>query len=146
AYMPQKRPLVFIGCSKEGREIAKAIQAELEHTVECVIWWQGTFGLTEGNLESLVKTLDTFDFAILVLTPDDLVSSRGETTSAPRDNVLLELGIFIGGIGRERTFMVIDRTAKLKLPTDLAGVTPATFEPPQGGTLQSAVGPACTAI
>lgn len=144
--MLRKRPLVFIGSSTEGLYVAKAIQAELEHTSECVIWHQGVFGLSEGTLESLVKALDTFDFAILALTPDDLVSNRSDNQPAPRDNVLLELGLFIAGLGRERTFMVVDRSAKLKLPSDLAGITPATFQPPVGGTWQSAVGPACTAI
>jgi predicted nucleotide-binding protein len=144
--MAKKRPLVFIGSSREGQQIASAIQAELQHVAECVIWWQGVFGLMEGTLEALVKVLDRYDFAILVLTPDDLVASRGDTQPAPRDNVLLELGLFIGGLGKERTFMVVDRSARLKLPTDLAGITPATFEPPQGGTFQSAVGPACTAV
>jgi CAP12/Pycsar effector protein, TIR domain len=101
---------------------------------------------SEGTMESLVNTLDSYDFAILVVTPDDLIESRGEKREAPRDNVLIELGLFIGGLGRTRTFIVVDRTARLKLPSDLAGITPATYQPPTSGTLQAAVGPACTAI
>jgi hypothetical protein len=110
------------------------------------VWHQGVFGLGEGTLESLVKRLSVFDFAILVLTPDDLVASRGNKQTAPRDNVLLELGMCIGGIGSNRTFMIVDRSAELKLPSDLAGITPATYVPPVNGTLRSAVGPACTQI
>ena len=140
------RPLVFIGSSMEGLPVAKGIQLELEYAAECVIWSQGVFGLSEGSLDSLVKSLDKFDFAILVLTPDDLTESRGESLNCPRDNVLLELGMFIGGLGRERTYVVIDRSAKIKLPSDLAGVTTASYAPPEGGTIQSAVGPACTTI
>jgi Predicted nucleotide-binding protein containing TIR-like domain len=141
-----KRPLAFIGSSTEGLPVAKAIQAELQYCAECVIWSQGVFGLNEGPLEALVRALDTFDFAIFALTPDDLVASRSESSNAPRDNVLLELGLFIGRLGSTRTFIVVDRAAKLKLPSDLAGLTPATFEPPNSGTMQAAVGPACTAI
>ena len=144
--MPGERPLVFIGSSKEGLSIAKAVQAELDYSAECMIWHQGVFGLNKGNLECLVESLGKFDFAILVLTPDDLVESRGDTRVTPRDNVLLELGIFIGGLGRNRTFMIVDRSAELKLPSDLAGITPATFQPPDGGTYRSAVGAACTEI
>jgi hypothetical protein len=84
--------------------------------------------------------LDRFDFAILVLTPDDLVISRGGSNQAPRDNVLFELGLFMGGIGRDRTFIVYDRTAHIKLPSDLAGVTAATFAPHSDGNLVSALG------
>ena len=140
------RPLVFIGSSAEGLPLAKGIQQGLEYAAECVIWHQGVFGLSEGTLDSLVNTLDKYDFAILVLTPDDLIVSRAEEQKCPRDNVLLELGMFIGGLGRERTFIVVDRTAKIKLPSDLAGVTTASFAPPEAGTIQSAVGPACTSI
>ena len=52
----------------------------------------------------------------------------------------------MGGLGRSRTFIVYDRTAGLKLPSDLAGVTPATFEPHLSGNLQSALGAAATRV
>lgn len=99
--MKRTRPTVFVGSSAEGLQVAKAVQAELQYCAECVIWSQEVFGLGEGTLESLVKALNRYDFAVLVLTPDDLVTSRGNSAPAPRDNVLLELGMFIGAIGRE---------------------------------------------
>lgn len=141
-----EKPFVFIGSSKEGLESAKGVQANLEYTCECQIWSQGLFGLSNGTLESLVKSIDKFDFAILMLTEDDITISRQNELKSPRDNVIFELGLFIGKLGLERTFIVIDRKAKLKLPTDLAGVTPATFEPPKRGTIQSALGTACLEI
>ncbi len=144
--MPNLRPSVFIGSSAEGLPVAQAIQVNLDHACEVVLWSQGVFGLSGGTLETLVATLDTFDFAVLVVTPDDMVSSREKEQNAPRDNVLLELGMFIGGIGRKRTFFVYDRTADLKLPSDLAGVTPATYQPHHDGNLQAALGAATTQI
>ncbi len=143
--MARKRPSVFVGSSAEGIKIAKALQVLLDTNCEVTIWSQGVFGLSQGTLESLVLALDQFDFAILVLTPDDLVVSRDQVTSAPRDNVLFELGFFIGGLGRDRTFIVYDRTALIKLPSDLAGVTAVTFEPHSSGNLQSALGGHCNA-
>lgn len=144
--MTRKRPSVFIGSSSEGLKIAKTLQVLLDHSCEVTIWSQGVFGLSKGTLESLVLALDTFDFAILVLTPDDMVTSREITDSVSRDNVLFELGLFMGGLGRNRTFIVYDRSKKLKLPSDLAGVTSATFEPHSSGNLQSALGAASTQI
>lgn len=142
----RRKPYVFIGSSSEGLSIAKAIQSNLDHTCETHIWSQGLFGLGEGTLETLVSSITQFDFAILALTPDDLTVSRGAEHQCPRDNVLFELGLFIGGLGRDRVFMVLDRSARLKLPTDLAGITPATYEPPLSGNLRSALGASCTAI
>ena len=140
------RPYVFIGSSSEGLDVAKAIQANLDFTCETHIWAQGLFGLSESTLDTLVKSVDRFDFAVLVLTPDDLTDSRDSEQPSPRDNVVFELGLFISGLGRERVFMVVDRSADLKLPSDLAGVKPAWYKPPERGEMQSAVGSACTEI
>lgn len=144
--MARKRPSIFIGSSSEGHKIAKALQVLLDQNSEVAVWSQGVFGLSQGTLDSLVHALDEFDFAILVLTPDDLVISRSNENSIPRDNVLFELGLFMGGLGRDRTFIVYDRTTPPKLPSDLAGVTAATFEPHSSGNLQSALGAAATRI
>lgn len=140
------RPSVFVGSSSKGLRIAQAIQVVLDPVCEVEIWSQGVFGLTQGTLESLVLALERFDFAVLVLTADDLTISRGTERAVARDNVLFELGMFVGGLSRDRTFMLYDRTHPPALPTDLAGVTAATFEPHSSGNLQAALGAACTRI
>lgn len=141
-----ERPSLFIGSSVEGLQYAKAIQVNLDHALQVTIWSQGVFGLSGGTLEELTKKLCQMDFAALVVTPDDLTISRGEENPAPRDNVLLELGLCIGALGRERSFIVYDRTSNVKLPTDLAGVTPATFHRHSDGNLEATLGAASTLI
>ncbi|MCH7726625.1 MAG: nucleotide-binding protein, partial [Planctomycetes bacterium] len=140
------KPRMFIGSSVEGKDIAEMIQLGLEYDVETTIWHQGVFGLSQGSLEALVAAANEFDFAALVLTPDDLKTKRGADIGNPRDNVVFELGLFMGALGRERTFIVYNRDIDLELPTDLAGVTPATFAERMDGNLQAAVGPVCTKI
>lgn len=140
------RPAVFVGSSSEGLRIAQAIQVCLDPACEVELWTQGIFGLTEGTLESLLLALPRFDFAILVLTADDMVVSRGVEKVSARDNVLFELGLFIGSLGRDRTFILYDRTDPPALPSDLAGLTPATFFPHTSGNLVAALGAACTKI
>jgi hypothetical protein len=144
--MADRRPSVFVGSSAEGLAVAEAIQLNLDRACEVAIWSQGVFGLSEGTLETLVDEAKEFDFAILVVTPDDMTQSRGKTQQSPRDNVLFELGLFIGVLGRKRTFVVYDRTADIKMPSDLAGVTNAGYQPHSSGNLQSSVGAACTQI
>ena len=140
------RPAMFIGSSVEGLPTAKAVQILLDRSCEAEVWSQGIFGLSEGTLESLVLAVDRFDFAVLVLTPDDLTVSRGTDRQVARDNVVFELGLFTGALGRDRTFMLFDRTRPPALPTDLAGITAATFEPHASGNLVPALGAACTRI
>lgn len=59
---------------------------------------------------------------------------------------MLALGLFIGRLGTKRTFAVYDRTADIKLPSDLAGVTMATYRLYVSGNLEAALGAACTKI
>lgn len=139
-------PRVFIGSSAEGLEIAENIQLGLEHSAECTLWTQSTFAAGQTAIESIVDATASFDFAVLVLTPDDMTSKRGEESPSPRDNMLFELGLFTGALGRARTFMVYPRGEKMHLPSDLAGVTAVTYADRSDGNLQAALGPVCTRI
>ena len=63
------------------------------------------------------------EFAVVLLTPDDLGSLRGEEStlkSRARQNVIFELGYFIGRLGRERVCTLIHDD--VEIPTDYAGV------------------------
>ncbi len=155
--VPRTRPSVFVGSSSEGRPVARAIQFNLnrDQVCETTIWDQGVIRPTEGTLEGLSNRAKDFDFAIIVLTPDDIKESRGQREACPRDNLLVETGLFVGAVGRLRTFLVVDSTVRMSLPTDLAGVTCSDYRPPNGSEdlrsasaeqLRSALGPACDSI
>jgi O-acetyl-ADP-ribose deacetylase (regulator of RNase III) len=77
-----------------------------------------------------------------------LTTSRGQTNQTARDNVIFELGMFIGRLGRDRTFMLTPRSAVLHLPSDLAGLTTARYDALrfESGDERSAVAPACRTI
>jgi predicted nucleotide-binding protein len=122
-----QRPVVFIGSSTNGRGLTEQLTATLDRVADCRPWTHGVFGLSRGTLESLIKTTQESDFAILVLTPDDLASKKGKQTYLPRDNVVFEIGLFMGALGRERTFIVHGQHEVIDLPSDLAGITTATF-------------------
>jgi hypothetical protein len=69
---------------------------------------------------------------------------QGQGTQAPRDNVMFELGLFMGRLSPGRTFAVCSDSPNLKLPSDLAGVTMARFTTPDTAEdLAPALGPAC---
>jgi predicted nucleotide-binding protein/nucleoside 2-deoxyribosyltransferase len=128
--MPDRRrfrPTVFIGSSSESLEVAYALEQDLGSDTEVTVWSRGVFGPSETTIESLEKSLSQFDVAVFVLGSDDLIYSRGAGEMAPRDNVLFELGLFIGAIGRRRSLILVDESAKPKIPSDLFGVTPLTF-------------------
>ena len=138
-------PALFVGSSTEGLGIARAVRSLLSDDADVTLWNEGLFSLGSTFIETLVNELPRFDFAAVVLTPDDLVHSRNLESFGPRDNTLFELGLFTAGLGRSRTFIIRERN--VKLPTDLSGVTMAVYSTPSDHSrLQSALGPACDSI
>ena len=138
------KPRVFIGCSLEGLRYAKIIQLQLAPATRTRIWNQGVFGLSSGTLESLVAERGNFDYAVLILTPDDTRIRRDKEGPIPRDNVIFELGLFMGALGRERVFMVVRKGTEL--PTDLAGILPAVFDHEEELNIVSTLGPITTML
>src|SRR5262249_46203633 len=54
---------------------------------------------------------------------DDFTKSRGVETKSPRDNLIFELGLFMGALGRRRAFPIVapGKNTAVKLPSDLLG-------------------------
>jgi hypothetical protein len=140
------RPSLFIGSSSEALPVAQALSFQLSKDAEVTVWNEGVFRPGVGFLESLVNALDRFDFAVLVLTGDDLVTSHDVAATAPRDNLMFELGLFMGRLGRARTFALVPASG-VKLPSDLAGVTLLDFDTARHDRNDvAAVGPAAFSI
>jgi predicted nucleotide-binding protein len=141
------RASVFVGSSSEGLEFARAVRALLEPDAEVTLWNEGVFELGQTSIESLVKALTRFDFAVLVLTSGDFVESGSARDFGPRDNVVFELGLFMGMIGRDRTFILHQRDSGLKIPSDLPGVTTAPYHWPRAdGNHRAAMAAACDGL
>ncbi len=139
---------VFIGSSREGLSVAQAIQRELEleRDIQVEIWTQSdTFGLGSSTLEALEAAVDKYDFSIFVFTADDQIEKRQTRGPVPRDNVVFEAGLFIGKLGRRRTFIVRPRDVDMQIPSDLNGITVADYDSAKTN-LTAAVGPACSRI
>jgi len=142
-----RQPSLFVGSSREALEVARAIQVQLSEDCAVELWNEGVFALGYGTLESLVQALNRFDFGVFVLTGDDLLVSRGLEQRAARDDLFIEFGLFVGRLGRERTFLICCKDDNIRIPTDLAGMVYATFSMQADPTqMIPAVGPACVKI
>jgi len=141
------KPKVFIGSSREGIAIANAIHANLTYEAECTVWKDGVFQPSSSTLVDLMRILRNSDFAIFVFSPDDVSIMRENADQVVRDNVLFELGLFIGRLGQERCFFLIPDSEKMRLPTDLFGVNPTKYESGRSDSnWEAAVNPACMQI
>ena len=135
---------MFIGSSKESLPIAQAIRFNLDYDDFLLrLWTDGVFGASQFPIIELERQVQESDFAVLVLGADDEVVSRSEKSDAPRDNVIFELGLFMGALSHERTFMIIPRDCDIKIPTDLLGLTSLNYKPGDFNDLPTSLGPAC---
>lgn len=147
--LSSQKPALFIASSAESLDLAHALQENLEHFAEVTVWNQGVFTPSKYTLDSLIDQLESTDFGVFVFAPDDIARIRGADRQVVRDNVVFELGLFIGRLGRERNFILIPKGAEedFHLPSDLMGLTPARYEPNrQDENLVAALGPASTRI
>jgi tetratricopeptide (TPR) repeat protein len=138
---------VFIASSHESLSISYAIQENLEDTADVTVWTQGAFDLSKTTIESLMDILEEYDFGIFVFSPDD-ISKMGEMQHLTvRDNVIFELGLFIGKLGRNRSFIVSPSNIAFHIPTDLLGITPGKYNSNRGDeNFKAATGPVCNQI
>lgn len=145
--MEKIKPKVFIASSVEGLPVADAINLNLDHDTFPTLWRTGTFQLGSTTIDDLVKKSSAVDFAVFVFTPDDVTTIRKESAQVVRDNVLFELGLFIGALGKERCYVVRPRGVEMHLPSDLLGVTTADYASDRpDGDLASALNAACKLI
>jgi hypothetical protein len=122
------KPRIFIGSSGNAKKFAGAIHDGLVESAECTTWTDGAFGLSKSTIDGLIKNLRDSDFGIFVFAPDDVANIKGDLLNVTRDNVVYEAGLFAGYLSPERCFIVIPRTMKIRIPTDLLGMTLGHYE------------------
>ncbi|RJQ57369.1 MAG: hypothetical protein C4517_17680 [Stygiobacter sp.] len=124
---------IFIGSSSnpEALKIADCVHLALEQLgFSPSVWTDDIFVPTKANLENLTNILDTYEAGVFIFHPDDVIRIKNNEMLTVRDNVLFELGLFIGRFGREKAFIVhpISKVGETRIATDLLGVTFITYD------------------
>lgn len=125
------RSKLFIGSSKEELDLARLAKSLLDKDFDVTIWdekvWDASvFKLNQNFLSDLLKATLIYDFGILIGTSDDEVVFRGNVRLQPRDNILFELGLFMGRMGTSKCAFLVEND--IKLLSDFQGITLAKFD------------------
>ncbi|MFB4370682.1 MULTISPECIES: TIR domain-containing protein [unclassified Pseudomonas] len=94
-----RKPRIFIASAAESLDVADAFNVNLDHQAEVTVWKHG-FSLSQNTIDSLIKISNSVDFAIFIFTPDDITNIRNNERNVTRDNVVFELGLFTGSLGK----------------------------------------------
>jgi hypothetical protein len=142
-----RKPRLFIASSVESLPVAEAVNVNLDHELEVTLWKNGTFKLSSSAIDDLVEKSSFVDFALFIFAPDDITTIRSRSEHVVRDNVIFEMGLFVGAIGKSRSFILKPRDIEMHLPSDLLGVTPADYDASRSDSdLVSATNRACSLI
>jgi len=141
---PRTQVRVFVMSSKESLPITRLMVQHFQHDpFLTIVWDHGVFRASNYTLEDLERQLETADFAIAVAHADDTIISRGDEWPTLRDNVVFELGMFIGFLGRRRAVLMEPREEHLRLPSDLTGLATVNYRYRPGPDAASHLAPAC---
>lgn len=105
-------------------EFAKILRAA---NADVIPWWLAReFAVAPTIIDGLRRATEKYDFAFFILTPDDSIESGGQQGKSARDNVLFEMGLFLGVLGYDRVKAVVlageEAHERVKIPSDLGGV------------------------
>ncbi len=121
---------IFVASSKEALDKAKNITHILEKIknakVDC---WFDFPGFRPGDytLEALEKAGREYSAGVFVFDQDDqLATAKDGCAYLPRDNVLMELGLFCGNLGRKS--IAICLVPGVHVPSDLKGLTHISYD------------------
>lgn len=126
------RVFIVHGHDELARETVARFLEKL-HTEVVILHEQVSHGMT--IIEKLEKYADV-GFAVVLLTPDDegRKAAEGEIVKPrARQNVILELGYFVGRLGRKRVLAL--HSGALELPSDYLGVVFVSLDPGGGWRL-----------
>jgi predicted nucleotide-binding protein with TIR-like domain/nucleotide-binding STING sensor domain-containing protein len=137
-----RRRNIFIVSSTEALPIAQAVKQHFDQDWDVDIWKENIFKLNRGYLETLLNRASYYDYCIAIFAADDEARIREEPVKVTRDNVIFEFGLFLGRIGPNRTFLIVDEDVKLL--SDWDGIEVAKYR--GCSDLVSAVRTACERI
>jgi predicted nucleotide-binding protein len=128
---PGRRHRIFAISSAEALPVALTGVREFSHesAYEFVPWPAEVFRTSSYPMDDLEAELDRADFAIAIAQADDMSTSREVRAVTPRDNVIFELGLFMGRLGRKRTVLMVPKGTDVKLPSDLIGMSVVKYSP-----------------
>jgi Predicted nucleotide-binding protein containing TIR-like domain len=139
-----RRPNIFIASSQEALPIARAVKRQFDDEADVDVWAEDIFKANRNYLDTLLNRASYYDYFVAVFAPDDAITERKKVVKVTRDNVIFEFGLFLGRLGPNRTFLILQEGVDLF--SDWSGIDIAKFRSRPDGNLVAAVGVACEKI
>ncbi len=135
--MTDLKPKIFIGSSTAGYPIAEKVKTYLSKIGDCFLWQEpDVWETNRSTFDNLIRMSNYFDFGVFVATADDLTLTNDKLVIEPRDNVILEMSLFLGSMGHNKSFLLVEDG--VKLPSDFSGIYMPRFDKTKDETIEAA--------
>jgi hypothetical protein len=135
--MSTHRPKIFIGSSKKGYATAEIAKNCLSKEFDCYLWQDpGVWEPNRSTFDNLLRMANYFDFGVFVATADDLTLTNDQIVIESRDNVILEMTLFLGTLGLHKSFLLVQEG--VKLPSDFNGIYMPRFTADEKASIEKA--------
>lgn len=132
----RKQIFVVHGHDKEMEEAVARILEKLG--LEPIILHEQA-GSSKTIIEKFEACSENVSFAIVLLSPDDLGYKKDHSPESAmfraRQNVILELGYFMGKLGRKNVVALHRSETNFEVPSDILGILYISFDPYNGWKL-----------
>lgn len=127
--MNSNTQIVIFSSGNQKETIAHLAFVLNQYNCQCTLWTELFTRQDEGQkyalLPALLKKIPTFDFAIILATPDEFIKRQRngviEEYAGMRDNIIFEIGLCVMALGTNRTIILRDKNVYLF--DDLIGVS-----------------------
>lgn len=135
--MSDLKPKIFIGSSKLGYPIAEKIKKYLSKIGDCFLWQEhDVWETNRSTFDNLIRMSNFFDFGVFIATADDVTLTNDNLVIEPRDNIILEMSLFLGAMGHNKSFLLVEEG--VKLPSDFSGIYMPRFDKTKEETINAA--------
>lgn len=135
--MTDLKPKIFIGSSEAGYQTAEKVKSYLLNVGDCFLWKErDVWEPNRSTFDNLLRMGSYFDFGVFVATADDLTLTNDNLVIEPRDNVILEMSLFLGSMGRDKSFLLVEKG--IKLPSDFSGIYMPRFDKADDDSIKNA--------
>jgi len=137
SYKPQSNDIFVV--HGHDNEINETVARALKNVGLELIILHEQANLGKTIIEKFESCSENVSFAIVLLSPDDLGYKMGHSPDSAlfraRQNVILELGDFMGKLGRKNVVALHRSETNFELPSDILGILYIPFDPHNGWKL-----------
>jgi predicted nucleotide-binding protein len=115
---------VFVVYGKEDEFSSDIIQILQKLELEPI-----TLHEEPNNQNNIIEKIEDYphvSFAVFILSPDDLAHPKEQTSKLAKyrvsQNIILELGYFLGKLGKQNVVAIYNKKENFEVPTDITGV------------------------